>query len=241
MLNLLFALLGLLVGGVINLLADDLPRRIRPFSFTCPRCNHPFTLATWLQPCPGCQLPTRKRIGLVFISTIALFAVLPSLISEPINLAVNTLYIAILILVIVIDLEHKLILDVVTYPTTILAILFSSFVVDMENSLAFSIVGAVTGFALFFVIYQLAERSYGAGAIGAGDVKLAMAMGAMLGFHRILFALILAILLGGLISFLLLLTRLARRDSYLPYGQYLALAAIIMLIWGVEFFRWYVN
>lgn len=241
MLNLLFALLGLLVGGVINLLADDLPRRIRPFSFTCPRCNHPFTLATWLQPCPGCQLPTRKRLGFVFISTTALFALLPSLISEPINLAVNTLYIAILILVIVIDLEHKLILDVVTYPTTILAILLSSVVVDMENSLAFSIVGAVTGFALFFVIYQLAERSYGVGAIGAGDVKLAMAMGAMLGFHRILFALILAILLGGLISFLLLLTRLARRDSYLPYGQYLALAAIIMLIWGVEFFRWYVN
>ena len=66
-------------------------------------------------------------------------------------------------------------------------------------------------------------------------------MGAMLGFHRILFALILAILLGGLITFLLLVSRRVTREMALPYGQYLAIAAIVMLIWGAAYAQNYLN
>jgi leader peptidase (prepilin peptidase)/N-methyltransferase len=66
-----------------------------------------------------------------------------------------------------------------------------------------------------------------------------MVLGAMLGFHRIIFALGLAILLGGGGSLLLLLSRRAGRHSYTPYGQYLAMAGIVMLVWGVQVVEWY--
>ena len=67
-------------------------------------------------------------------------------------------------------------------------------------------------------------------------------MGAMLGFHRIFFALTLAVLLGGVTSLIILLVnRKVNARTYLPYGQYLAVAAIVMLIWGVQIFQAYVN
>jgi hypothetical protein len=47
MLNLLFALIGLLVGIIINILADNLPERMRPQPPYCLQCGHPHALADW--------------------------------------------------------------------------------------------------------------------------------------------------------------------------------------------------
>jgi leader peptidase (prepilin peptidase)/N-methyltransferase len=74
-----------------------------------------------------------------------------------------------------------------------------------------------------------------------GDVKLAMMMGAMLGFHRIFFALFWGIILGGVITILLLLTRRVSRQTALPYGQYLALSGIWFLIWGADYVQQFIN
>ena len=53
-------------------------------------------------------------------------------------------------------------------------------------------------------------------------------------------ALVLAILLGGVVSILVLVaSRRVNKRTYLPYGQYLAIGGIIMLIWGMQVFEWY--
>ncbi len=176
------------------------------------------------------------------LGTAVLFAALPTLIPEPINLAVNSFHIAILLLIIVIDLENKLILNIVTFPATILAVLGSFLVTPDQNNWKLSLVGAAVGFVVFYLFYWFGQWLFGDGALGYGDVKLSMAMGAMLGFHRIFFALMVAIVLGGVISFLILLiNRKINARTYLPYGQYLAIAGIVMLIWGVQVFQWYTN
>ena len=144
---------------------------------------------------------------------------------------------SILILIIVIDLENRLILDIVTYPGTVLALLFS-FILPNINFLS-ALVGAVLGLLIFLGIYWLAKVTFGPGAIGQGDVKLAMMMGAMLGVPTIIGAIVIAIVLGGVISGFLLATRLVNRNTYLPYGQYLAISAMIMLIWGAEINAWW--
>jgi leader peptidase (prepilin peptidase)/N-methyltransferase len=169
-----------------------------------------------------------------------LFSFLPFFITELQNLAVNSFYIAVLILVIVIDLEHRLILNVVTFPVTALALAGSLLVTDEQNTLLAALLGAAIGFILFYIVYWLGQMLFGPGALGYGDVKLAMTMGAMLGLHRILFALALAILLGGIVSMMVLfVNRNVNRRTYLPYGQYLAIAGILMLIWGVRLVEWY--
>lgn len=238
MLNLLFGLIGLLVGGLLNVLADDWPRRERPSAPHCsnPDCDYVYKPGRWLavfrlaRPCPQCGQPARQRPLLVELGTALLFAALPTLLSDTPTLLIYAFYIALLILIIVIDLENRLILDITTLPGTALALLFS-FALPNINLISAAL-GAVVGFLLFLLIYWVAKMTFGPGAIGQGDVKLAMLMGAMLGVPDILVALTLGIFIGGLISGLLLATRLVKRNSYLPYGQYLALAAIIMLLWG---------
>jgi prepilin signal peptidase PulO-like enzyme (type II secretory pathway) len=248
--NALFALLGLVVGALINALADALPaqRPLRPPC--CPDCGYRYRPIHWSavlrrlagqRQCPQCGRPERIRPVLVEAGTLLLFALLPSLIPNAVNLAVNTLYIAILVLVTVIDLEHRLILNVVTFPALALALAGSLLVTGEENSFWLAVIGAAAGFILFYIAYWIGQLLFGPGALGYGDVKLALVLGAMLGFHRILFALILAILLGGVVSLLLLLSRRFSRDAYLPYGQYLALAGIVMLIWGTQVVEWYVR
>lgn len=131
--SVVFALAGLLVGALINVLADDLPARVRPSRPHCPRCGHRYVPSRWLAvgrvlqggACPNCGHPTRNRALYVEIGTAALFAVLPWLISPAVDLVIYTIYIAVLILVIVIDLEHRLILHVVTFPATGFALLAS--------------------------------------------------------------------------------------------------------------------
>ncbi|MBK8985246.1 MAG: prepilin peptidase [Chloroflexi bacterium] len=248
MLNLLFGVIGLLVGGLINLLADDLPHRERPSLLPhCPNpeCDHVYGPAGWLavarrladgERCPQCGQPPRRRPLLVEVGTALLFAALPTLLTQPLTLAVYALYIAALLLIIVIDLENRLILDVVTLPGTAVALLFSLILPGIN--LISAALGAVLGFVLFLGIYWLAKVTFGPGAIGQGDVKLALLMGAMLGVPHILIALMIGILLGGFVSGLLLATRLVKRSTYLPYGQYLAAAAIIMLLWGQQITNW---
>jgi leader peptidase (prepilin peptidase)/N-methyltransferase len=245
MLNLLFAFIGLLVAIIINVLADDLPLRIRPLPPHCPRCAHIHKPVHWLgllrRHCPACGHPVRPRVIWVEVGTAVLFALLPSLIPEPRNLIVNSFYIAVLILVIVIDLEHKLILNVVTLPVTAVALAASLIVTRDQNTILLAVTGAILGLIIAYIMYGFGTLVFGAGAFGYGDVKLAMAMGAMMGLHRIPFALIIGIILGGVISLLLLVTRLVSRRDALPYGQYLAIGGIIMLIWGIQIFEWYTN
>ena len=82
---------------------------------------------------------------------------------------------------------------------------------------------------------------YGPGALGFGDVTLSMTMGAMLGALLIVFTLILAILIGAVTAAGILLVYGRERRIYIPYGQFLAVAAMIMLVWGQQIVSWYLG
>lgn len=234
-LTLIWIVLGWLVGYTANQLADYLPQARfaeHPVPF---RFSRPGLLG----------LVDRGRIRPLLVELLCpiLYGFLPALIEDRVVLAINSFHIAVLILIIVIDLEHRLIFDVVTYPATLLAFLGSFFLQMPENRWAISLAGAVVGFVIFWVLFKIAQLAYGeaSGALGAGDVKLAMLMGAMLGLHRIPFALFFGVVLGGVVTLLLLLSGRVSRRTALPYGQYLAVAAIVMLIWGAEYVQNYLN
>ena len=184
----------------------------------------------------------RIRPFLLELLCILLFGALPLLIPNTINLIVNSIHIAILILIMIVDLENKAVFSIIIYPALVVALIGSYFVTTEENSIGLAVVGALVGFVIFWVLYKLAQLRYGkeAGALGFGDVQIALLMGAMLGFQRIIFALILAMILGGVFSAAILAgSRNVDRRTALPYGQYLTIAAIIMLIWGAAYVEFY--
>jgi leader peptidase (prepilin peptidase)/N-methyltransferase len=248
--TLLYAFIGLLVGGLLNVLADDLPRREglrRPY---CPQCGYRYGPVGWLAigrllssrgGCPQCGLPFRRRPLLVEVATAAAFALLSLLFDNPFSLLLYSYHVAVLILVIVIDLEHRLILHVVTFPSTAVALIGSYFLDDGTNSLPSALLGMATGFVIFYSLYLLGRRLFGPGALGFGDVTLSMTLGAMLGLHRIIFALVFAILLGGAVSVLLIVSGRFGLRSRVAYGPFLALAGLAMIGWGMEVLAWYVR
>jgi prepilin signal peptidase PulO-like enzyme (type II secretory pathway) len=241
----LFAVLGLLAGGAINTLADDLPQHIKPQRPRCIQCLAPFRPARWLavarwlagRRCPSCGFATRRRELSVELGTALLFALLPLLLRTPADLLFSAIYVALLVLVIVTDLEHRLILHAVTFPGILLGLLGSLFV--SYNNLSLALLGAGTGFIFFFALYWLGGRLLGAGALGFGDVTLATMIGAMTGFPLVILALVLGILLGGLVTALLLVTRRLTMRSYVAYGPFLAIAGITAVVWGEGLLRWY--
>jgi leader peptidase (prepilin peptidase)/N-methyltransferase len=257
----LYAAAGLLTGIVLNLCADQLPRwrrlRRRPFCPTCDRVR-PWragsgTLAylSGTARCPQCGARISWRHPLVEVGTAALFAFLWARYRTSPLLIPYTLYAAIFILVIVIDLEHKLILNVVMYPAWILA-LVASFFHPTPYFYRLALLGGVLGFGLLYLVYlsgvlfvKSVSRARGkdlnAVAFGFGDVRLGAFIGLVLGFPSVLTAIFLAVFLGGLGGLLYWLIRavILRRYSLftaIPYGPYLVLAAMAIMFFGSKGF-----
>ena len=91
--------------------------------------------------------------------------------------------------------------------------------------------GMLVGGGLFLLV-ALAGR----GAMGAGDVKFAAALGVVLGYPLIILALFWGIVAGGSAALVLLATRRAGRKEYMAYGPYLALGAWV--VWMASLGLW---
>ena len=256
----LYALLGFLVGVLINLLADQLPRwrRLRRAPF-CPYCEEPRPAWAWIgtlaylrfkPECRHCGAPISWRHPLVELGTAGLYAFLwyqygqggasPLLIPY-------TVYSSIFVLVLVIDLEHKLILNVVMYPAWVLAFL-GSFLHPEPYFYRLSLLGGALGFGLLFLVYllgvlfvKLMSKARGkpvnAVAFGFGDVRLGGFIGLVIGFPDVLSALFIAILLGGLAGLLYWFVSAVIRRRYslftaIPYGPFLVIGAMWMMFFG---------
>ncbi len=162
----------------------------------------------------------------------------------------NFVYMAIFSLVIAIDMEHKLILFVVMIPAIIIALLDAFFVNPPLPSFQDALIGAGLGFALFFGFYlfgfvfrwylnKFRGRNITTVAFGYGDVVLFTFTGAVIGTLYTLIALILTIVLGaiGAIIYMLAKAIIDRENAAMtaiPYGPYIVIATLIMLLWGPQ-------
>lgn len=265
MLPLVLAVIGILVGVVINRLADNLPARKSVLETPrCPHCNTPRTaleqfgvlsFALRRDRCHQCSAPLRIRAPLAELANGALFALLAARYPFGPYLVVLCFFTAVLVLIAIIDLEHKLILNVVSLPATLLALLASPLLLsgsdiawsDVRLALMLlSFFGMLVGYIITYVIYlmgfvflQVLNRSrtnkINTVAFGLGDVKLAGFLGALVGFPAIFYVLIYAILLGGVGAALVIGWQLVRGRGFapgraIPYGPYLILAGWAFLV-----------
>ena len=71
-------------------------------------------------------------------------------------------------------------------------------------------------------------------AMGLGDVKFMGAIGAFLGWQATVFSLMVSSIIGAAVGVVLILLRRQQWSSRLPYGPYIALAAVIWMFWGLR-------
>ena len=233
MIPLALFLVGLAVGSFLNVLIHRLPAGesvVFPGS-QCPTCAAPIRVRdnvpviSWLRlggRCRDCRARIPVRYPLVEVLTGVLFVWAPEG-GDPALISSRVLLLSLLLALAVTDWERMVLPDVLTLPGTAVGLLLSGPRSDLD--LATSAAGAVLGATLLFLLRALWLRFRGIEAVGLGDVKLLMLIGAFLGPASALRAVALAAALGVAVAGPLLLLGRIRRDTPLPFGTLLAIGA----------------
>ncbi len=241
-------LAGWISGWVVNYLADTLPATRRLSAPACAHCGRAYPLADYLsfRACPNCGHRRGLRAWLVQLAMLAVSTYTwfrPHSMGYGLGLLLLT-YFAV---VVVIDLEHRLIL----HPTSMVGAGLALGIGIWLNGPIPTVLGGLAGFAIMLALYYLGvlfsryrarrlqatgQQADGEEALGAGDVILAGILGLVLGWPMIWFALLLGILLGGAAGILLLVGMLLRGlygkqalMVFMPYGPYFIASAFFIL------------
>jgi leader peptidase (prepilin peptidase)/N-methyltransferase len=257
--SIIFFIFGAALGSFLNVVVDRLPQGgslLFPSSH-CPECDRslarrdmiPIISYLFLRGrCRYCGASIPQRLLWVELGTGMLFTLLYLYYNLTWELALVIVYSSILVVLLVIDLEQKILPNKIVYPGIALAFTVSCFgtifgfqpasIAQLGFSLwvVDSVIGAITGFILLFIIAMIFK-----GGMGWGDVKLAGMIGMIVGFPLIFIALFIAIVLGGLVAGFLLITRIKKRKEAIPFGPFLAAATIITLLWGEVILKWYLG
>ena len=97
------------------------------------------------------------------------------------------------------------------------------------RALLVSVAGAVVGGGIILSIRVFGGLVYGKESMGLGDVKLMAYIGAWLGLTGTLYAIFVGVIIGGFYSMYLLFILGADRKSYIPFGPFLGVGALIVL------------
>jgi leader peptidase (prepilin peptidase)/N-methyltransferase len=246
LLGVVIALMGGVVGGLlVNLLADTLPReQWRWRAGACPKCDAALPVWRYVpvigsvrlgRHCPQCQerLP-RRHFWVDLAAPVLLLCIFWRVATSPPGwLPVGPLFALYgvvslaLLLIFVIDFEHHLILDVVTYP--LIVVLLGLGFAFSHHVLFFMLVGALIAGSLFGGLYLIAYLVYHTDALGLGDVKLAVLVGLLIGWPQIIPALFYGCLMGAAVGMLLLMSGKANRQTMIPLGTGLSAGAFLAL------------
>jgi prepilin signal peptidase PulO-like enzyme (type II secretory pathway) len=241
-------LFGLLLGVFINAAANSLPWSRKLERPHCYSCGAPRKVAAWSgliawvagkSNCEYCDQRISVREVIVELIMIGAAVILFMMNSSLTSWLFDLLTVFIFMLIMIIDLENRLILHIVSVPAAVYFAIVGTIDTSLGPSRTF--VGGILGFGFFFLLYILGmffsrwmgrHRGEHADevAFGFGDVMLALVIGLAVGFPGVIGALLRGILLAGLFSFLYMLIMAAQRRyevfTPIPYGPFLILGAL---------------
>jgi leader peptidase (prepilin peptidase)/N-methyltransferase len=240
------ALLGLCVGSFLNVVivrrghVDWEQRRSINGRSGCPRCGRQLTwyenlpLVSWIAlrgRCRGCREPISWRYPLVELLTALLWAGVAATATNVAELVTGVVFVSVLVPVTFIDLHLRIIPDEVNFAAIWLGFACSLGFGPQDRFVAgaqwwwLEVLVASMGAAMFLLLPTLLTRGRG---MGAGDVKLVVALGAFLG-APVAVALMSGFLLALVPSLLIIAARgvSAGRKAKIPFGPFLAGGGII--------------
>lgn len=232
----IFFLLGVIFGSFFNVVGLRSPKNITFIHYPshCPHCNEtlrwheliPLLSFLWQQgTCKNCQARISPMYPIIELITGILFVYSYFQIGFQIELITAFLFISLLVIITVSDIAYMLIPNKIIL--FFLPLLIISRIISPLTPWYDMIIGAVVGYTTIALIIVLSR-----GGMGAGDMKLFFILGIVLGWKEVLFTLFLASLLGACIGLILRFIRKVGRRQPIPFGPYIALAAIISYFHG---------
>jgi leader peptidase (prepilin peptidase)/N-methyltransferase len=237
------AVLGALIGSFLNVVIYRLPAGeslVTPGSH-CPSCDAPVRafdnvpVVSWLAlrgRCRSCGAPISPRYPAVELLTAAAFAAVVAVRGVDAALWLELPFVACLIALAGIDLDHKLLPNKIVYPMAVYGVVASA-LVDVGDLPEHLIAG--TGAFAFLLVAVLAYPS----GMGMGDVKLAGTMGLYLGVS-VVPALLAAFLTGTAFGLAVIAREGAQaRKQAVPFGIFLAIGGLVGVLAGPELIDFY--
>ena len=251
----LFSLVGLCVGSFLNVVIYRLPNNMNlayPASH-CTTCD--YTLK-WYDNipvlsyiilggrCRSCKQRISPRYMLVEIFNALLWALSVFMFwdssAEGIIYAITTAVVSsVLICVFFIDLEHMLIFNRFSIIIAVsgLATMFTDGLTKWYDHIIGGIVGGLVFLAIYYGAILILKRE----GLGFGDVKLVAAAGFMLGWQKLIFAILIASVAGSIVLLLLKLVRKDEKNKEYPFGPFISVGILVSLFLGSPFINWYVG
>ena len=248
---------GSMVGSFLNVCIHRLPQGqsiIKPASY-CPKCkksipwydNIPFLSYIILRGrCRFCKEGISFRYFLVELITASLFLIFYILYGLNYQFLFYIVLVCGLIIATFVDLQHRIIPDEISIGGIVVGFLLNIIrgisirpmslnLQPIKNSLLGIILGGgiiyFTGFIFDLVYFRLLKRPPVDGeteSMGGGDVKFLAMIGAFLGWKAVILAFFIAPVLGAIAG---LVNLLITKKHTIPYGPFLALAALITIFW----------
>ena len=244
----LFAL-GLCFGSFLNVVIHRLPRGlsiVMPPS-ACPACGHPIRpfdnvpVVSWLilsGRCRDCRAEIPWRYPLVELLSGLLVVAIAVQLGPRAALVPALLFTLALLAVALIDWDHRIIPDEISLGGALVGLFARGLTAQGVTE---GLVGALVGGGALWLVAEAYRRATGIDGLGGGDVKLAAMIGAFLGWPGVFLSIFGAALAGSLAGAVLVATRRAHGRTALPFGTFLAPAAVLAGVAGPFVWRWYTS
>jgi len=214
----------------------------------CPQCQHeikpweniPVISYLFLRgKCSSCKQRISLRYPLIELATaiLAVYVIVQFGLTWQ-ALAVVTFSWFLLILS-MIDFDTQLLPDSLTYPLLWLGLLVNT--TGMFSALDQAVWGAVVGYLSLWSVYHLFKLVTGKEGMGYGDFKLLAAIGAWLGWQKVLLTILLSSFVGAAIGLAMILILGRDKNIPIPFGPYLAIAGWIAIMWGDNIIHLYLG
>lgn len=239
-------IIGSVVGSFLNVCIYRLPKGrsiIVPGSH-CPNCgakihwfdNIPIFSYIFLRgKARCCKLRISLRYFIVEILTASLFLVLFVYFGLDIKFIAYCIMVSGLIVATFVDFEIQEIPDEISIGGIVVGVILSAIFPDILNetsrlnSFVNSLLGALAGGGMIYIMGLLGEFAFKKEAMGGGDVKLLAMIGSFIGWKLVILTFFLAPFFGSIVGVVL---KIKQGKDIIPYGPYLSLAAIISIFFG---------
>ncbi len=215
---------------------------------SCPVCHHrikfyhniPGVSYIWLKgKCPYCGAKIPLSYLIVELSTPIVFILLYLKFSLSLHFFISCLFSSAMIILCVIDYNHQILPDLITLPGLVVSVVYSLFRTDLN--LTDSLLGAVSGAGFLLLVYALYYIIRKKEGLGMGDVTLMLFIGSYLGWKISFFTLLIASFIGAAVGIYIVSMKKKTFQYSLPFGTFLAPAAIFSLLWGNQILQAYLQ